>query len=198
MSENTPTVVLVHGAFADGASWSGVIERLQATRVPVMAPANPLRGIASDSGYLASVLAQDRRAGRRSGALVWRRRDHKRGDCTPGTGGNLSGLAVTARETRSPRGSLAHREFGGHGWGGPHPLAHTPSTSTGHWAQSLSLCPNPTESPRLRPNSGCARATRRGREPSNHAGYRGRASPPSRLAARRLGVRAPSAPLGRC
>jgi len=58
MSENTPTVVLVHGAFADGASWSGVIERLQAKGVPVMAPANPLRGIASDSGYLASVLAQ--------------------------------------------------------------------------------------------------------------------------------------------
>jgi hypothetical protein len=44
-----PTVVLVHGAFADASSWSGVIERLQAKGVSVTAPANPLRGIAADS-----------------------------------------------------------------------------------------------------------------------------------------------------
>src|SRR5579871_6817443 len=53
-----PTVVLVHGAFADASSWSGVILRLQASGVNVTAPANPLRGIASDSAYLASVLDQ--------------------------------------------------------------------------------------------------------------------------------------------
>jgi pimeloyl-ACP methyl ester carboxylesterase len=53
-----PTVVLVHGAFADASSWTGVIERLQARGVPVTAPANPLRGIAIDSAYLASVLGQ--------------------------------------------------------------------------------------------------------------------------------------------
>jgi pimeloyl-ACP methyl ester carboxylesterase len=53
-----PTVVLVHGAFADGSGWNGVIERLQAEGVPVTAPANPLRGIAADSAYLAAVLAQ--------------------------------------------------------------------------------------------------------------------------------------------
>ena len=40
-----PTVVLVHGAFADASSWSGVITRLQSKGVPVTAPANPLRGI---------------------------------------------------------------------------------------------------------------------------------------------------------
>ena len=39
-----PTVVLVHGAFADGSSWNGVIERLQAEGVQVTAPPNPLRG----------------------------------------------------------------------------------------------------------------------------------------------------------
>jgi pimeloyl-ACP methyl ester carboxylesterase len=44
----SPTVVLVHGAFADGSSWNGVIERLQARGVPVTAPAIPLRGVASD------------------------------------------------------------------------------------------------------------------------------------------------------
>jgi pimeloyl-ACP methyl ester carboxylesterase len=63
MSQTTPTttpvtVVLVHGAFADASSWTGVIERLQAGGVRVTAPANPLRGIAIDSAYLASVFDQ--------------------------------------------------------------------------------------------------------------------------------------------
>src|SRR3954453_18906566 len=53
-----PTVVLVHGAFADASSWNGVIERLQAQGVPVTAPPNPLRGIALDSAYIASALNQ--------------------------------------------------------------------------------------------------------------------------------------------
>jgi pimeloyl-ACP methyl ester carboxylesterase len=55
---DTATVVLVHGAFADASSWNGVITRLQDEGVPVTAPANPLRGIAADAAYLASVLAQ--------------------------------------------------------------------------------------------------------------------------------------------
>jgi pimeloyl-ACP methyl ester carboxylesterase len=52
------TVVLVHGAFADGTGWAGVIERLQAAGVPVRAVVNPLRGIAADSAYVASVFSQ--------------------------------------------------------------------------------------------------------------------------------------------
>ena len=52
------TVVLVHGAFADASSWTGVIERLQKAGVQVTAPANPLRGISIDSAYLASVFDQ--------------------------------------------------------------------------------------------------------------------------------------------
>ena len=52
------TVVLVHGAFADASSWTGVIERLQTAGVQVTAPANPLRGLAFDSAYIASVLEQ--------------------------------------------------------------------------------------------------------------------------------------------
>jgi pimeloyl-ACP methyl ester carboxylesterase len=52
------TVLLVHGAFADASSWNGVAELLLADGVRVVAPANPLRGIAFDSAYLASVLAQ--------------------------------------------------------------------------------------------------------------------------------------------
>jgi len=55
-NSGAPTVVLVHGAFADSSSWNGVIERLQAKGVQVKAAANPLRGISIDSDYVAGVL----------------------------------------------------------------------------------------------------------------------------------------------
>ncbi|MFI2362943.1 alpha/beta fold hydrolase [Promicromonospora sp. NPDC019610] len=47
-----PTIVLVHGAFADSSGWSGVTERLQDRGYPVLAFSNPLRGPTSDSEYL--------------------------------------------------------------------------------------------------------------------------------------------------
>jgi pimeloyl-ACP methyl ester carboxylesterase len=53
-----PTVVLVHGAFADASGWNDVVEQLQADGVQVTAPANPLRGISIDSAYIASLLNQ--------------------------------------------------------------------------------------------------------------------------------------------
>lgn len=55
-SNAKPTVVLVHGAFADSTSWSSEISFLQAKGYTVVAVANPLRGVASDSAYLLSVL----------------------------------------------------------------------------------------------------------------------------------------------
>ncbi|MGW3512133.1 alpha/beta fold hydrolase [Streptomyces sp. NPDC000994] len=60
VSETTkakPTIVLLHGAFADGSSWSGVTSRLQSDGYQVVAAAVPLRGIASDTSYLRGVLA---------------------------------------------------------------------------------------------------------------------------------------------
>jgi pimeloyl-ACP methyl ester carboxylesterase len=51
-----PTIVLVHGDWADGSSWSGVIERLQRGGFTVVAPPNPLRGPSTDVPYLASFL----------------------------------------------------------------------------------------------------------------------------------------------
>lgn len=51
-----PTVVLVHGAFADSSSWNGVIEELAADGYPVIAAANPLRGLAADAAYVRSVV----------------------------------------------------------------------------------------------------------------------------------------------
>ncbi|MEU2224855.1 alpha/beta hydrolase [Streptomyces sp. NPDC018347] len=53
-----PTVVLVHGAFSDAASWFGVVAELHSHGIPVVAPPNPLRGLASDAAHLASVAAQ--------------------------------------------------------------------------------------------------------------------------------------------
>lgn len=59
MSNSTisPTVVLVHGAFAESASWNGVIDRLLAAGHTVTAVANPLRGLASDTAYLNALVA---------------------------------------------------------------------------------------------------------------------------------------------
>jgi pimeloyl-ACP methyl ester carboxylesterase len=51
-----PTIVLVHGDWADASSWSGVIQRLQEKGYKVVAPPNPLRGPAADAAYLASYL----------------------------------------------------------------------------------------------------------------------------------------------
>jgi pimeloyl-ACP methyl ester carboxylesterase len=49
--------VLVHGAFADASGWSGVIDRLERRGYPVIAPANPLRGVSADAAYLRAFLA---------------------------------------------------------------------------------------------------------------------------------------------
>jgi pimeloyl-ACP methyl ester carboxylesterase len=57
MSEQSPIVVLVHGAFAESASWNGVIERLHTHGVEAVAVANPLRGVGSDATYLRDVIA---------------------------------------------------------------------------------------------------------------------------------------------
>lgn len=57
-SADKPTIVLVHGAFADASTWNGVAELLQQRGYSVIAPANPLRGIAADSAYIANALSQ--------------------------------------------------------------------------------------------------------------------------------------------
>src|SRR6202050_804206 len=51
-----PTIVLEHGAWANTASWNGVLQRLQADGYPVYAPPNPLQGLTYDSAYLADFL----------------------------------------------------------------------------------------------------------------------------------------------
>src|ERR1700723_1878172 len=59
MPEQTPAIVLVHGAWADASGWSAVILRLQEDGFTVYAPPNPLRGLPHDAAYLRDYLAQD-------------------------------------------------------------------------------------------------------------------------------------------
>src|SRR4051812_39800488 len=51
-----PTIILVHGAFAESASWDSVIEPLADAGHPVIAAANPLRGLAADAGAISDLL----------------------------------------------------------------------------------------------------------------------------------------------
>src|SRR3954454_853411 len=51
-----PTIVLVHGAFADSSGWNAVTRRLLHDGYPVVAAANPLRGLASDAAQVKAVL----------------------------------------------------------------------------------------------------------------------------------------------
>lgn len=57
MSTTLPTVVLVHGAFAESSSWNGVIARLQSEGLQVIAIPNPLRSLDGDAGFVRSVLS---------------------------------------------------------------------------------------------------------------------------------------------
>jgi pimeloyl-ACP methyl ester carboxylesterase len=58
MSDSSqPTVVLVHGAFADASGYAGVIRELQSADLTVYAPPNPMRGVASDAASVASFVA---------------------------------------------------------------------------------------------------------------------------------------------
>ena len=51
-----PTIVLVHGAFAESSSWNGVVAELLAEGYPVVAAANPLRGVKNDADYVATIV----------------------------------------------------------------------------------------------------------------------------------------------
>lgn len=58
MNQTRPTVLLVHGAFADGSSWRGVVAELQDDGTPVRALAHPLRGLYADAAYIAHAATQ--------------------------------------------------------------------------------------------------------------------------------------------
>src|SRR3954454_16894952 len=101
MSE-LPNIVLVHGAWANGSSWSAVIEHLQADGYSVAAPGFPMTRLADDVGLGAS---RHRPAGLRL-ASGGRLRQPLRRRCRPGHGqGHVRGPAAVALELT----------WGGHG-----------------------------------------------------------------------------------
>jgi len=53
-----PTIVLVHGSFGDASSWRSVFDILDGDEYTVLAPANPLRGLANDASYLEGLIDQ--------------------------------------------------------------------------------------------------------------------------------------------
>jgi pimeloyl-ACP methyl ester carboxylesterase len=55
--DSQPTIVLVHGAFAESGSWNGVIGCLRNRGYDIVAVANPLRGVSNDAAYTAGVMA---------------------------------------------------------------------------------------------------------------------------------------------
>lgn len=55
-TDNKPTVVLVHGGWDNSTGWNAVVAKLQERGYKIIAPANPLRDLASDSAYVSSVL----------------------------------------------------------------------------------------------------------------------------------------------
>ncbi|QEO13076.1 alpha/beta hydrolase [Agromyces intestinalis] len=57
MNTQHPVVVLVHGAFAESASWNGVISRLTERGIDAIAAANPLRSLSGDAAYVRDVVA---------------------------------------------------------------------------------------------------------------------------------------------
>ena len=57
VSDHKPTIILVHGAFAESASWNPVIKKLLGDGYNVIAVAIPLRGVKSDAAYLSSVIS---------------------------------------------------------------------------------------------------------------------------------------------
>jgi pimeloyl-ACP methyl ester carboxylesterase len=60
-----PTIVLVHGAWADASSWNAVASELKSQGFTVLAPPNLLRGVPTDAPYITSFIAQ-----RTSGPVV--------------------------------------------------------------------------------------------------------------------------------
>ncbi|WP_436532305.1 alpha/beta fold hydrolase [Actinoplanes sp. HUAS TT8] len=56
MVSGKPTIVLVHGAFADGSGFQPVARQLILAGYPVVAAPNPLRGLSSDAAYLGALL----------------------------------------------------------------------------------------------------------------------------------------------
>ena len=75
-ASSSPTVVLVHGAFADASGFAGVIRELQSAGITVQAPPNPLRSVAGDAATVGAAVAAIDGPVLLVGHCLRRRRDH--------------------------------------------------------------------------------------------------------------------------
>lgn len=55
-AQTSPTIVLVHGAFADSSSWNSVVKDLHEEGFATVAVANPLRGVKNDADYVSDIV----------------------------------------------------------------------------------------------------------------------------------------------
>jgi len=101
--KDRPDIVLIHGAWADGSCWGGVIERLQAGGYRVTAPQFPLTALADDVARLRQVLGSAGRPCRRGRAFL-RRAGHDRPG--RGRGGASGGCRRRISSLISPRMSI--------------------------------------------------------------------------------------------
>ena len=104
-----PTIVLVHGAYAESSSWSGVIEPLVADGHRVIAWANPLRGVATDAAALSDLVRSVEGpvvlAGHSYGGAVMTNVDPDAGDVVALV--YVAGFALEAGESPADASSLA-------------------------------------------------------------------------------------------
>ena len=154
-----PNIVLVHGAWADGSSWSPVIERLQADGYHVTAPQFPLTSVADDVGRLRQVLAlQDGPtivAGHSYGGLVMT----ALGDDAPNAVGlvYIAAFGLDAGESLGgllaqgpPTPALAHQSSirrASRGWQRTTLSITSQVTSTRSWQRWSTPCSNPCPRP---------------------------------------------------
>ena len=152
-----PTIVLVHGAWADASSWNAVAAELQSQGFTVLAPPNLLRGVAADAAYVASFLAQ-----RTSGPVVLV--GHSYGGfviTNAGTGGGDVRALVYVDAFVPDEGETVFQILGGSG--------------------SALDVPDPTDRPRHRRLPGRTRGRRRGVPEARHGAH----SPSPRTCPRR-------------
>lgn len=95
------TIVLVHGAFADSASWDGVISRLTTRGYRVIAAANPLRSVKSDADYVTRIVASV------PGPVVLVGHSYGGNVISGVTGGNVKALVYVAGFAPEPGESAA-------------------------------------------------------------------------------------------
>ena len=119
----TPTVVLVHGAFADASGYAAIITDLMRTGISVRAPMNPLRGLASDAEALARYTTTiDGPILLRRPLLRWSRHLASCASCAPGDGAGVPGGLRTRgrRELCERAGAVSAFAVGEDG--GPEPV----------------------------------------------------------------------------